>query len=79
MNHPGLWKGGIGILGTLACAALEAGRVVIGVMPWSLAERSLVFDQIKGLRVVQELHEHKAMMAELGDGFIALPGGLGTL
>lgn len=71
--------GGVGMLGALASAALEADGYVIGVMPRSLAEKSMAFDQLKDLRVAKDLHKHKAIMAELGDGFIALPGGLGTL
>jgi hypothetical protein len=71
--------GGTGMLGALACAALGAGGHVIGVMPQFLAEKGIVLNQLKDLRVAKNLHEHKSMMAELGDGFIALPGGLGTL
>ena len=68
-----------GMAGALASAALGAGGQVIGVMPRFLVEKGKAFNQLKDLRVAKDLHEHKAMMAELGDGFIALPGGLGTL
>jgi uncharacterized protein (TIGR00730 family) len=49
------------------------------VMPRFLVEEGKAYDQLKDLRIAKDLHEHKAMMAELGDGFIGLPGGLGTL
>ena len=71
--------GGDGMAGALVKSALEAGGEVIGVMPRFLVEKGKAFDQLKDLRVAKDLHVHKAMMAELGDGFIALPGGLGTL
>jgi len=71
--------GGTGMLGAPARAALGAGGHVIGVMPQFLTEKGMALNQLKDLRVAKDLHEHKSMMAELGDGFIALPGGLGTL
>ena len=71
--------GSDGMAGAMVRAALEAGGEVIGVMPRFLVEKGKAFDQLKDLRIANDLHEHKAMMAELGDGFIGLPGGLGTL
>ena len=71
--------GGNGMAGALVRAALGAGGKVIGVMPRFLVEKGKAYDQLKDLRIAKDLHEHKAMMAELGDGFIGLPGGLGTL
>ncbi len=68
-----------GMAGAMARAALEAGGEVIGVMPKFLVEKDKAFEQLKDLRIAKDLHEHKAMFAELGDGFIGLPGGLGTL
>jgi uncharacterized protein (TIGR00730 family) len=68
-----------GMAGALVSAALGAGGNVIGVMPRFLVEKGKAHNQLKDLRIAKDLHDHKAMMAELGDGFIALPGGLGTL
>jgi|TARA_B110000879_G_scaffold139212_1_gene181452 uncharacterized protein (TIGR00730 family) len=69
----------VGIMGQLADAALEAGGQVIGVMPQELVDREVSHLGLTELKVVGSMHERKAMMAELSDGFIALPGGLGTL
>jgi uncharacterized protein (TIGR00730 family) len=71
--------GRVGLMGALADAALAAGGEVIGVIPRRLVERELAHPGLTELRVVGSLHERKATMAELADGFIALPGGLGTL
>ena len=68
-----------GMAGAMVRAALEAGGEVIGVMPRFLVEKGKAFNQLKELRIAKDLHEQKALMAELGDGFIGLPGGLGTL
>ncbi len=77
----GLVYGGanVGTMGALAHAVLEKGGEIIGVIPKALAEREVAFTELKDLRVVDSMHERKALMAELSDGFIALPGGLGTL
>lgn len=77
----GLVYGGatVGIMGAVANAVLEAGGEVIGVIPKSLAVKELAHQQLTELHVVESMHERKAMMAELSDGFIALPGGWGTL
>ena len=68
-----------GMAGALVNAALGVGGEVIGVMPRFLVEKGRACEKLKDLRIANDLHEHKAMMAQLGDGFIALPGGLGTL
>lgn len=77
----GLVYGGgrVGLMGALADAALDAGGEVIGVIPQGLVERELAHPGITESRVVATLHERKAVMADLADAFIALPGGLGTL
>lgn len=68
-----------GLAGTLARAAKKTGGKVIGVMPRFLVDQGKAFDQLDEFLVAKDLHEHKARMVELGDAFIALPGGLGTL
>lgn len=77
----GLVYGGgrVGLMGALADAALDAGGEVIGVIPQDLVDRELAHPGLTELRVVGTLHERKAVMADLADAFIALPGGLGTL
>jgi uncharacterized protein (TIGR00730 family) len=71
--------GSVGIMGVLADAALAAGVEVIGVIPRSLATRELAHSGLTEQRLVDSMHQRKALMAELVDGFVALPGGLGTL
>jgi uncharacterized protein (TIGR00730 family) len=71
--------GKVGMMGRLARAALDAGGEVTGVIPRKLVERKVALAGLTDLRVVGTMHERKALMAELADGFIALPGGLGTL
>jgi uncharacterized protein (TIGR00730 family) len=77
----GLVYGGasIGIMGELANAVLEERGEVIGVMPQALVDKEVSHKGLTELKVVSSMHERKAMMAELSDGFVALPGGLGTL
>ena len=70
--------GNIGLMGVLADAALEAGGHVIGVIPESLMAKEVGHQGLTELRVVGSMHERKARMADLADGFIALPGGYGT-
>jgi uncharacterized protein (TIGR00730 family) len=71
--------GRVGLMGVVADAALEAGGEVIGVIPRAMVDRELAHRGATELRIVSTLHERKAVMAELSDAFIALPGGLGTL
>jgi uncharacterized protein (TIGR00730 family) len=71
--------GTIGLMGTVANATLEAGGKVIGVIPKALQLRELAHVNLTSLHVTGSMHERKAKMAELSQGFIALPGGLGTL
>ncbi|MDA5243331.1 TIGR00730 family Rossman fold protein [Agrobacterium sp. MAFF310724] len=77
----GLVYGGasIGLMGAIADAARSDGGEVIGVIPRALAEKEIAHTDLADLRVVETMHERKALMAALSDGFIALPGGLGTL
>lgn len=69
----------IGIMGTIADTVLEGSGRVFGVMPQSLVDREVAHPGLTELKVVASMHERKAMMAELSHGFIAMPGGLGTL
>ena len=77
----GLVYGGAsrGIMGVIADTMLHAGGHVVGVMPRSLDKKELIHTELTRLEVVDSMHERKARMAQLGDGFIALPGGFGTL
>jgi uncharacterized protein (TIGR00730 family) len=70
--------GRIGLMGKIADTVLAAGGIVIGVIPESLAVKEVAHQSLTELRVVDSMHTRKAMMAELADGFIALPGGFGT-
>ncbi|TWB49651.1 TIGR00730 family Rossman fold protein [Nitrospirillum viridazoti] len=76
----GLVYGGasVGLMGAVADAVLEVGGQVIGVIPESLKKKEIAHAGLTDLRVVASMHERKALMAELSDGFIALPGGIGT-
>jgi uncharacterized protein (TIGR00730 family) len=65
-------------MGTIADAVLAAGGEVIGVIPQALADREVAHHGVTDLRVVDSMHTRKAMMADLSDGFIAMPGGVGT-
>jgi uncharacterized protein (TIGR00730 family) len=71
--------GHVGLMGIVADAALEAGGRVIGVIPRQLDDRELAHHGPTELHVVESMHERKAMMAQLSDAFVALPGGSGTL
>jgi uncharacterized protein (TIGR00730 family) len=71
--------GRVGLMGVLADAVLAAGGEVIGVIPAALVAREVGHARLSDLRVVGTMHERKAMMAELSDAFIAMPGGWGTL
>jgi uncharacterized protein (TIGR00730 family) len=71
--------GNVGLMGMLANAVLSGGGEVIGVIPRALVDLEVAHAGLSDLRVVGSMHERKALMADLADGFIALPGGLGTL
>jgi len=69
----------IGIMGMVADQVLKLGGQVIGVIPKALAHKEVAHHHLTELHVTQSIHERKMLMAELSDGFIALPGGIGTL
>lgn len=71
--------GSVGLMGAVADATLAAGGEVVGVIPRALELRELAHRRLTTLHVVGSMHERKARMAELADGFLALPGGMGTL
>ncbi|MDR3764852.1 MAG: TIGR00730 family Rossman fold protein [Acidobacteriota bacterium] len=77
----GLVYGGasVGLMGALADAVLETGGEAIGVMPQFLVDHEIAHRGLTELRVTRSMHERKALMASLSDGFIAMPGGIGTL
>lgn len=70
--------GAVGLMGVVANAALEAGGEVHGVIPRALREKEIGHNDLTRLEVVDTMHIRKARMAELSDGFIAMPGGIGT-
>jgi len=70
---------GIGIMGTLADQVLRLGGEVVGVIPKALSHKEVAHPRLTELHVTASMHERKMRMAELSDGFIALPGGIGTL
>jgi len=69
----------VGLMAALAETVLEEGGDIIGVIPKMLVEREVAHRALSDLRIVDSMHERKALMAELSDGFVALPGGIGTL
>jgi uncharacterized protein (TIGR00730 family) len=71
--------GRVGLMGVLADAVLEGGGEVTGVIPKLLATREVAHAALTDLRIVASMHARKALMADLADGFVALPGGWGTL
>lgn len=71
--------GRVGLMGIVADAALEAGGQVIGVIPKFLADREVAHTRLSQTHFVSSMHERKALMADLSDGFVAMPGGFGTL
>jgi uncharacterized protein (TIGR00730 family) len=77
----GLVYGGtsIGLMSVIADATLESGGEVIGVIPQALIDREIAHTGLTDLQIVDSMHERKALMYDLSDGFVALPGGLGTL
>lgn len=70
--------GNVGLMGELANSVLQHGGKVIGVMPDDLVRKEVAHKGLTELHIVQTMHERKALMAKLSDGFIALPGGFGT-
>jgi uncharacterized protein (TIGR00730 family) len=77
----GLVYGGgrLGLMGVVADAALAAGGEVVGIIPQKLVDLEVAHSRLTELHVVGSMHERKALMADLSDGFVALPGGIGTL
>ena len=77
----GLVYGGasVGLMGAVADAVIDAGGRAVGVIPQSLIDMEIAHAGLADLHVVDSMHERKALMAQLSDGFIALPGGIGTL
>jgi hypothetical protein len=77
----GLVYGGsrVGLMGCLAQAALDAGGVVVGIIPGALMNREVAHHDLTDLRIVGSMHARKSEMVDISDAFIALPGGLGTL
>ncbi|AKU24817.1 TIGR00730 family Rossman fold protein [Massilia sp. NR 4-1] len=71
--------GNVGLMGIIADEVLRLGGEVTGVIPTKLVEREVAHNGLTRQFIVKDMHERKAMMAELSDGFIAMPGGLGTL
>ena len=71
--------GRVGLMGKVADAALAAGGEVVGVIPQHLMDREVGHTGLTDLRVTASMHERKALMADLAEGFVALPGGFGTL
>ncbi len=71
--------GNVGLMGVMADAALAAGGEVIGIIPGGLFSREVGHPGITDLRIVGTMHERKALMADLSDAFLALPGAMGTL
>ena len=77
----GLVYGGasVGLMGAVADAVLQAGGDVTGVIPQSLVDKEIAHSGLTQMHIVETMHERKALMAKLSDGFVALPGGIGTL
>lgn len=69
----------VGLMGCVANACLAKGGTVIGVIPENLVEMEVAHSRLTDLRIVKTMHERKAVMSELSDGFISLPGGIGTM
>lgn len=71
--------GNVGLMGIIADAVLALGGKVTGVIPQALVDREVAHTKLTAQHIVKDMHERKAMMAALSDGFVAMPGGLGTL
>ncbi|MBT7951003.1 MAG: TIGR00730 family Rossman fold protein, partial [Gammaproteobacteria bacterium] len=70
--------GDVGLMGIIADTVMSEGGEVTGVIPQFLAQKEVAHKDLTELRIVDSMHERKALMSELSDGFIALPGGIGT-
>jgi len=70
--------GNVGLMGVIAGTVMSTGGDVIGVIPDFLAKKEVAHNELTELHIVQSMHERKALMSELADGFIAIPGGIGT-
>jgi uncharacterized protein (TIGR00730 family) len=71
--------GNIGLMGEMAKSVIKSGGKAIGVIPQFLVDKELVYDRLTEVRIVDSMHDRKALMAELAHAFIAMPGGYGTL
>jgi uncharacterized protein (TIGR00730 family) len=71
--------GSVGLMGVLARSMIDHGGQVIGVIPRAIAEMEVAFTDLQDLRIVEDMHSRKKLMADLADAFIALPGGMGTV
>lgn len=71
--------GSVGIMGTVADVCLAADAPIIGVIPQALADVELMHPEVRQMRVVADMHARKALMHQLSDGYLALPGGFGTM
>ena len=71
--------GSVGLMGILARSLIDAGGEGIGVIPEAIANMEVAFSEIQDMRVVKDMHSRKSLIADLSDGFIALPGGVGTI
>jgi uncharacterized protein (TIGR00730 family) len=69
----------IGLMGEIANSMIDRNGNVIGIIPQVLVDKEVAFTHLQDLRIVNSMHERKALMAELADGFISMPGGFGTL
>ncbi|MBU2645472.1 TIGR00730 family Rossman fold protein [bacterium] len=80
-NDIGLVYGGadVGMMGAIASSVIATGGSVTGIIPRQLADQKVAFTGLADLRIVDSMHQRKALMEALSDGFIALPGGLGTI
>jgi hypothetical protein len=71
--------GSVGLMGTVARSALDAGGKVVGIIPQFLVDREVMLDEVSELVITHDMHERKRLMFERSEAFVALPGGIGTL
>lgn len=69
----------VGLMGTIANACLQKGGTVTGIMPKALVDMEVAHEGLTEIKIVETMHERKALMSEISDGFVSLPGGIGTL